>query len=204
MSKESKIFLFKDREDYILKITNDNIYNITGEKGSGKSFFTNMKDDDQNCVVIHLDPVFTPSGSKPHGVSYIVREELIKRFGRELNPDLYFEKDYYDVLVNFLKEQKKEGYIDGGSISEMNDISKIVGTVIVKRTGVLKCFFRVLKRDYHNEYFMKLSIEKHGKLGEIYRFFDVLKRRKKMFKSYHDIEKFIDRLEKYKNNELQL
>lgn len=201
MSKESKIYIFRDRKDYILKITDEKIYNITGEKGSGKSFFGNMKDNDDNCTVIHLDPIFTPEGSKPHESSYKVREILTKKFGNNLNPSLYFEKKYHNVLVEFLRKEKKEGYIEGGSISEVENISNIVGTVVVKRTGILKCFIRVLKRDYHNEYFMKISIEKYGKLGKIHRFFDVYKRRKKMFKSYHNIEKFIEKLENYKKNE---
>ena len=99
MSKKSKIYILRDRKDYILKITNDKIYNITGEKGAGKSFFGNMKDNDENCTVIHLDPTFTPEGSKPHESSYKIREILIKKFGNNLNPSLYFEKKYYDVLV---------------------------------------------------------------------------------------------------------
>lgn len=197
MSKESKIYILRDRKDYILKITNDKIYNITGEKGSGKSFFGNMKDNDNNCTVIHLDSIFTPEGIKPHESSYKVRENLIKKFGNDLNPNLYFEKKYYDVIVDFLRKEKKEGYIEGISISEIENISNIVGTVVVKRTGVLKCFIRVLKRDYHNEYFMKIAIEKYGKLAKIHRFFDVYKRRKKMFRSYQNIEKFIEKLENY-------
>ena len=37
MSKESKILLLKDKNDYIKKITNDEITNVTGSVGSGKS-----------------------------------------------------------------------------------------------------------------------------------------------------------------------
>ena len=33
----SKIYMFKDQEDYIKVLTNDNIVNIIGTKGSGKT-----------------------------------------------------------------------------------------------------------------------------------------------------------------------
>ncbi|MEI3508863.1 MAG: hypothetical protein V8R01_07205 [Bacilli bacterium] len=197
MKKEFKIYLFKDKEDYIKVITEDNIYNITGEKGSGKSYFGNMKDNDEKCAVIHLDPTFTPEGSKYHDYSSKIRKRLIDKYGEDLNPYKSFESEYYDEIIEFLKSINKESYIEGGSISEIQNISKIVGTIVVKRTGVLKCFLRVLKRDYHNDYFMKISIEKHGRLGKIYRFKDVIKRRKKIFTSYHQIEDFIERIENY-------
>ena len=194
--KNNKIYLFKDRDDYVKKITKDNIFNITGEKGSGKSYFGDMKDVDKN-VVIHLDPVFLPVGSKEHGDSSKVREILIHKYGDKINPDKYFEKDYYKEIIKYIGN--KEGYIEGGSIAEIHDISIIKGTVIVKRTGVFKCFIRTIKRDYHNEYFMNEEIKKHGKfIAKFTRLHKVIKRRKKIFKTYHDIEDFINRLEKYR------
>lgn len=195
MTKESKIYILKDRPDYIKKITNDNIFNITGEKGSGKSFFGNIKDKDSNCIVIHLDSIFMPIGSKEHNYSNEVRELLLSKFKKSLNSDLYFEAKYYPIIVDYLKKQNKSGYIEGGSIAEINDVSKILGTVVIKRTGVLKCFFRTIKRDYQNDYFMKKEIELNGKFAKITRLYKVIKRRKKIFKTYHYIENFIERLE---------
>jgi hypothetical protein len=194
--KNKKIYSFTDRNDSVKKITKDNIFNITGEKGSGKSYFGDMKDVDKN-VVIHLDPVFLPVGSKEHGDSSKVREILIHKYGDKINPDKYFEKDYYKDIIKYIGN--KEGYIEGGSIAEIQDISIIKGTVIVKRTGVFKCFIRTIKRDYHNEYFMNEEIKKHGKfIAKFTRLHKVIKRRKKIFKTYHNIEDFINRLEKYR------
>ena len=202
MNKESKILLFKDKEDYVKKITNESIFNVTGEKGSGKSYFGLSKDKDNNCVVIHLDPLFSPITSQniEHTYTKKMREILVAKYGEELDPDKYFECDYYSLIVNYLNNTNKTGYIEGGSISEINDISKIVGTVIVKRTGVFKCFIRTIKRDYKNEYYMKKEIELHGKLAKITRLFKVIKRRKKIFKTYHYIEKFIERVDEFKSN----
>lgn len=200
MRNESKIYIFRDRPDYIKKITNDDIFNITGEKGSGKSFFGNMKDEENNCVVVHLDSVFIPSGSREHNYSKEVRNLLIEKFGEDLRPDISFEKDYYNEIINYIKNKRKTGYIEGGSIAEISDISNIVGTIVVKRTGVLKCFFRTIKRDYHNNYFMEQEIKLHGKFAKITRLYKVIKRRKKILKSYHSIEQFIEKLEKYERS----
>ena len=195
MSKESKIYIFKDRPDYIKKITNDNIFNITGEKGSGKSFLGNLKDKDDNLVVIHLDPVFTKEGNEYHKYSEELRNILIKKYGDNLNTT-YFEDKYYNEIIKYLKRKNKTGYIEGGNIAGIKDPSKLVGTVIVKRTGVLKCLLRTIKRDYHNEYFMKKEIELHGRFAKITRLLKVIKRRKKILKTFHLIENFIDKLEK--------
>ena len=196
MSKESKIYLFKDRKDYIKKLTDDKVFNITGEKGSGKSYFGSTKDVDKN-IVIHLDPVFMPEGSKEHDDSSKVRKLLIDKYGEDLNPDKFFEKEYYNEIVKYIRD--RDGYIEGGSIGEIQDISIIKGTVIVKRTRVFKCFRRTIKRDYHNEYFMNEEIKKHGKfIAKFTRLHKVIKRRKKIFKTYHNIEDFIERLESYK------
>ena len=196
MARESKIYIFKDRPDYIKKITDDNIFNITGEKGSGKSFFGNLKGKENNSVVIHLDPIFMPAGSNEDNHSKKVRAMLISNFGKNLNDDLYFEEKYYPIIIDYLKNKNKNGYIEGGSIAEINNISKILGTVVIKRTGILKCFLRTIKRDYKNEYFMKKEIELNGKFAKITRLYKVIKRRKKIFKTYHHIESFIERLEK--------
>ena len=62
----------------------------------------------------------------------------------------------------------------------------------MKRTSKIKSFIRAVKRDYKNEYFMKLEIEKYGKFGKITRFFKIVKRRKKVFKQCNDIENIIE------------
>lgn len=200
MTKESKILLFKDKGDYIKKITNDAIFNVTGEKGSGKTYFGSIKDSDNNCAVIHLDPLFSANNAQSQDKDYKYTNEmrsiLVDKYGKKLDPDKYFESDYYLLIVNYLKNTNKTGYIEGGSISEIENVNKIIGSVVVKRTGVFKCFIRAIKRDYNNNYFMKQEIELHGKFAKIVRLYKVIKRRKKIFKTYHYIEQFIERLEK--------
>lgn len=189
-----KISLFKDREDYIKKITDDDIYNITGEKGSGKTYFGKLKDE-EDITVLHLDWIFS-NNTEGENESKKVRKILIDKY-KILDLDKYFEEKYYPELVKYLNNKNNTGYIEGGSIADIQDVSNIIGTIVVKRTSVFKCFKRAVKRDYHNEYFMNLEKQKHKYFYKITRYFKVIKRRKKIFKTYHNIEKFIKRVEEY-------
>ena len=45
------------------------------------------------------------------------------------------------------KNKNKKLLIEGNLILEINPISKLKGTVIIKRTGIIKCFIRTIKRD---------------------------------------------------------
>ena len=58
--------------------------------------------------------------------------------------------NYYDDIVNFIKKKKKKGIIEGGHITHVDDISKIKGTIIVKRTARFKCYYRSAWRDFKN------------------------------------------------------
>ena len=188
----NKIYLFKDREDYIKELTKDNIVNVTGEKGSGKSYLGISKEKDS--IVVHLDPVFTPEASEDSEYSKEIREYLIDKYG-EIT-DTEFSK-YYKDIIKYLNKYDKTIYIEGGSIAEVEDLSILKGTVIVKRTGVFKCFIRVIRRDYHNKYFMDIEKKNHKYFYKIVRLHKVIKRRKKIFKSYHLIEDYIKKLDNY-------
>ena len=51
----NKIYLLKDKKDYVKKLTNDNIINIIGTKGSGKTTSSLKYIDDDNYIVIVSD-----------------------------------------------------------------------------------------------------------------------------------------------------
>jgi len=100
-----------------------------------------------------------------------------------------------------VKEKNKKTLIEGNIIYDIKLITSLKGTIIIKRIGILKCFIRTIKRDYPNKYFLNLEIENHGKvLGRYYRLKNIIKRRKNIFKIYHQIEKIIDELENYKSD----
>ena len=48
MASQSKIYLLKNRKDYVKKLTDDKIINIIGTKGSGKTTSANKYIDNEN------------------------------------------------------------------------------------------------------------------------------------------------------------
>lgn len=197
MSKESKIYLFKDKNDYVKELSSDDVVNIIGAKGSGKTTSSLKYINDDDYIVINCDRLLELPGSNEHEDKElpIIRDMLKNKYGK-IKEGKEFVNCYNDI-VGYIKKKNKKALIEGNIIQDIEPITQLKGKVIVKRTGVIKSFIRAVKRDYPNEYFMKLEIEKHGKLGKFYRFKNIVKRRKNVFKIYHNIESIIDDLSNF-------
>ena len=200
MSKESKLYLFRDRKDYIKKMTNDDVINVIGTKGSGKTTSTLKYINDDNYIVINCDRLYEMPTDKVVEDKYLteIKVFLKNKYGKICEGEEFV--NCYNDILDFIKSKKKKALIEGNVIYDIKPITLLKGTVIVKRTGIIKCFVRAVKRDYPIKYFMNQEIEKHGKiLGRFYRLKNIIKRRKNIFKIYHEIENIIDALETYKN-----
>ena len=201
MSKESKLYLFRDRKDYIKKMTNDDVINVIGTKGSGKTTSTLKYINDDNYIVINCDRLYEMPTDKVVEDKYLteIKVFLKNKYGKICEGEEFV--NCYNDILDFIKSKKKKALIEGNVIYDIKPITLLKGTVIVKRTGIIKCFVRAVKRDYPIKYFMNQEIEKHGKiLGRFYRLKNIIKRRKNIFKIYHEIENIIDALETYKND----
>ena len=198
MKKESKIYLYKDRDDYVKKLTSDDVINIIGTKGSGKTYTSLKYTKDDNYIVINTDRLLSlPMDSIEDDYTKEIRDILIKKYG-SIKEGEEFYKQYLDI-IDYVNKMKKEPIIEGNLLYDIKPITKLLGTVIVKRTGIHKCYIRSIKRDYPNKYFLNEEIKKHGKvLGRIHRFKNISKRRKNIYKLYHDIESIIEELDNYK------
>ena len=201
MSKESKLYLFRDRKDYIKKMTNDDVINVIGTKGSGKTTSTLKYINDDNYIVINCDRLYEMPTDKVVEDKYLteIKVFLKNKYGKICEGEEFV--NCYNDILDFIKSKKKKALIEGNVTYDIKPITLLKGTVIVKRTGIIKCFVRAVKRDYPIKYFMNQEIEKHGKiLGRFYRLKNIIKRRKNIFKIYHEIENIIDALETYKND----
>ena len=185
---ESKICLFKDKPDYIKKITDDEIINVTGSVGSGKSTYGRKYRNNNDYIVISLDSI--TSDKDP----YTMNDEILEL--RNILSKKYnnlSEFNYYKEIISFIKTKNKKGIIEGGSIANLKDISTLKGTVIVKRTARIKCYYRAAYRDFKNPAW-RVGL---NRWGLVKRFFHCFKRRfHHVFKQKH-IENFIERLEEY-------
>ena len=194
ISKEAKLYLFKDRDDYIKQISLDDVVNVIGTKGSGKTTSSLKYINNSNYVVINCDRLFElpENDLKEDKEMAIIRAKLKEKYLKILDGEEFI--NCYNDIVSYIKDMDKKAFIEGNVIQDIVPITKLRGKVIVKRTGVVKSFIRSVKRDYGNEYFMKLEIAAHGRMGKFYRLKNIIVRRKKIFKNYHDIEKIIDTL----------
>ena len=201
MSKESKLYLFIDRRDYIKKLTDDDVINVIGTKGSGKTTSTLKYIEDEDCIVINCDRLYEMPTDKVVDDKYLteIKELLKNKYGKICEGEEFI--NCYNGILDFIKRKNKKALIEGNVIYDIKPITLLKGTIIVKRTGIIKCFIRAVKRDYPIKYFLNQEIEKHGKiLGRINRLKNIIKRRKNIFKIYHEIENIIDDLETYQND----
>ena len=197
MKKESKIYLYKDRDDYVKTLTNDEVINIIGTKGSGKTFSASIYTKDDSYIVINTDRLLSlPTDNENSKYIEDIKDILVKKYGKIYEGEEFY-KQYIDI-INYVKDKKKKPIIEGNLLYDIKPITKLLGTVIVKRTGIHKCYIRTIKRDYPNKYFLNEEIKKHGKvLGRVHRFKNITKRRKNVYKLYHDIESIIEELDNY-------
>lgn len=198
--KVYKFNMFKDKKDYEKVLTNDNVINIIGTSGSGKTT-TSLKyiNDYNDYIIINCDKLLELPGSNENEDKElpIIRNMLKKKYKK-----IKVGKDFincYNDIIDYIKKKNKKILIEGNLILGIDPITQLKGKVIVKRTGIIKSYVRAVKRDYPNEYFMKMEIEKYGKLGKITRLFKIANRRKNIFKQRKDLEKKIKELEALKN-----
>lgn len=159
-----EIELHNDKEPYIKNITNDKIINITGESGSGKSYYSEKYINDDNYIVIDTDVLFSnrPSNNKES----IELRNIFKEYNKDI---LINDFDYcYEKIINYFKNTNKIIVIDSAQYRNMKDITKLKGTIIIMRTSIDKCYERCINRyksiikDYTDEDLNKYKERKKG------------------------------------------
>lgn len=194
MKRNYKINLFTDREDYEKTITKDEIINIIGSKGSGKTTLSLKYMNDDEYIVINCDRLLELPGGSEHKELSKIRDMLKKKY-KVIAEGKDFINQYNDI-VDYILNNNKKGLIEGNIIQDITPVSNLKGKIIIKRTAKVKSFIRAVKRDYKNEFFLKKEMEKYGKFGKITRLFKITKRRIKVFKQCREIENIIKELEK--------
>lgn len=175
------INMYVDKEPYIKDLTNDKVINITGESGSGKSYFSDKYIKDDNYIVIDTDVVFSdrPSDNKESVELRTVfsdkpKDYLITNFD-----------DFYIKVLEYFKDSNKTIVIDSAQYRNIKDYSILKGQLIVMRTSINTCYERVLNRwknitkDFTDEEFKKYAERKKG-----------------MFSWYKGLNRFLEEIDK--------
>ena len=175
------INLYIDKEPYIKDMTDDKVINITGESGSGKSYFSDKYIKDDNYIVIDTDVVFSdrPSDNKESVELRTVfsdkpKDYLITNFD-----------DFYIKVLDYFKDSNKTIVIDSAQYRNIKDYSILKGQLIVMRTSINTCYERVLNRwknitkNFTDEEFKKYAERKKG-----------------MFSWYKGLNRFLEEIDK--------
>lgn len=136
------ICLYLDKEPYIKNITDDKVINLTGESGSGKSYYSKKKLNNDEYIVIDTDIVFG-NESSDNKESLKIRELFKNKTKDSFITD--FDTCYKEILKYF-KNSGKTIVIDSAQFRNIKDYSILKGKVIIMRTCIDTCYKRCLKR----------------------------------------------------------
>ncbi len=169
---------FIDKEPYHKVITKDKIINLTGESGSGKSYYTKSLDD--NYIIIDTDILF--SDKTGDEVISNLRKVFITKYGKL--PNLIEEFDTcYQEIVNYFKDVDKYVVIDSAQYRNIKDLSLLKGEIIIMRTSANTCYERCIKRFMSKKDVSSEELEHYKE------------RKKAIFNWYHSVNKLLEKVE---------
>ena len=143
------IGLTTDKQPLIKKLTEDNIINLTGESGSGKSTFA--KNYNQDFIVIDTDKIF--GNQNPTKIYEIeLKNYFESKYQENFKKSIFTNFDeIYDDILRYFYNEKRTIVIDSAQFRNMKNIHKLKGTIIIMRTSLKTCLSRCIIR-YHNNH----------------------------------------------------
>ena len=133
-----------NKDPYEKILTNHKIINLTGESGSGKSYFAKQEFSSNEYIIIDTDEVFAR-----YAKSTGINRELGTFFRNKYSelPSLYenFDEIYLE-MINYFKDSNKTLVIDSAQFRNIKDISILKGKIIIMRTCIDTCFERCIQR----------------------------------------------------------
>lgn len=164
VKSELLISINTDKEPYIKELSKDKVINITGESGSGKSYFSNKFINDDNYIVIDTDLIFS---NKSTDDKYLLG---LREIFKDKNKNYLITNfdDFYKEILNYFKNTDKTIVIDSAQFRNIKDYSILKGKIIVMRTCIDTCYERCINRwktltkNYTNEELEKYSNKKLG------------------------------------------
>ena len=179
------ICLTIDKSPYEKKITNDNIINITGQSGSGKSYFCKQY---KNHLIIDTDEIFNEHLFQ---LTNGINKELGEYFRSKFNPLPNLGDDFdliYQNILDYCKKYNKTIVIDCAQFHCIKDINLLKGKIIIMRTCIDNCYKRCIKRFKDNN--PNATNEEINKYVE---------KKKSIYKWYKSSNKFIVKINNIKN-----
>ena len=178
------INLFIDKEPYIKKLSDDNVINLTGQTGSGKSTYAREHFNGDNYLVIDTDEIFSEDRFiNSSGINRELGEYFRNKYETLPNCGEDFDLIYKEIL-DYCKNYNKTIVIDCAQFHCIKDINLLIGTLIVIRTCIDTCYERTIERFKRNN--IDASDEELDRYKE---------KKKAIYKWYKFTNKFIEKID---------
>lgn len=192
---KNKVSLFIDKSDIVKLYTDDNIINITGMIGSGKTTTASQYKNNNNYIVISLDCLYRGQDKENMNENTMEINKILKEKFSEQDNETYFKNYYHEILKYIDTFDKSITFVlEGQHIYRYLDLQEIKGKLIIKRTCIMKCWKRSILRHIKRKK-MELDnnvITKKQYYSNIYYW---MKRRTKQLKYYKDLNRFLNKIE---------
>lgn len=140
------INLYISKTPYEKILSDDKIINLTGQSGSGKSYYACNYFNGEEYEIIDTDEIFSDKRfEKTSGLN----KELGTYFRNRYNPLPNLSDDFdliYKEILSYCKDEKKTIVIDCAQFHCIKDISILKGKIIIIRTDIETCYNRVIER----------------------------------------------------------
>ncbi len=173
-----------DKEPYIKQLTNDNIINLTGQSGSGKSTYAKENFNNDNYIIIDTDDIFSEIR---YQTATGINKELGDMFRAKYSnlPTLANDFDLiYQDIINYCKDKNKTIVIDCAVFHCIKDVSLLKGKIIIIRTSINTCYKRCIERFK--------AINPNATDEEINKYAE---KKKKIFEWYKSSNEFIEKID---------
>lgn len=188
---ENKLNIIKDKKDIEIQCTQEKIINITGMIGSGKSTKANSYRNDEHYLVISLDCLYRGQDKENMNEETRKINEILKQKFPNQDNEQYF-KQYYEEIIRYINTSQRDvtWVLEGQQIYRYLNWSDMKGKLIIKRTGLLKCWKRSIVRHIKKK---RLLLKQHQITKKQYyqNTWYWIKRRTKQLKYYKDFKRFL-------------
>ena len=152
MVEDNLIDIYIDKEPLIFNISEDNIINITGESGSGKSTYVKKYFNNEDYKIVETDILFgidTPKDDFVNHLRDIIFTKYIEEYIEgESNLPINFRhfNDVFEIILNESKNIDKTLVIDSGQFRHLKRFDLLKGKMIFIRTSVKESIKRACDR----------------------------------------------------------
>lgn len=144
------ISVYVSKEPYQKKLSNDNIINLTGQSGSGKSTYAKEHFDNDKYEIVDTDEILSEERFKS---SNGLNKELGIYFREKYKvlPNLSEDFDLvYKEILEYCKNINKTIVIDCAQFHCIKDKGLLKGQIIILRTDIDTCYNRTISRWINN------------------------------------------------------